>query len=382
MGRWKNGVAKRWSPERQSWRYIGHYRDRANRERTKTFDRQRDAEKWVATNKADLARGAWIDPRAGRVTLSDYASRWLANRTDIRPSTRAKYGQLLGQHIFPTLGRHHLASLSPSLVRSWHAELSGRHPAAASNAYRLLSTICRTAVNDELVAKSPCRVAGAGIDRAKERVVASVAEVEAATAAALPQWRLAILLAAWCQLRRGEVLGLQRRNIDALHGTLTVRQTWSMAGRHPVLGPPKTDAGRRSVAIPPNIVPALTAHLSTYTGPEATAWLFLGTDGNPAHPRTFDHAWATARTAIGRPDLRLHDLRHSGLTWAAAAGASVAELMRRAGHASPQAALRYQHATEDRDRAIADALGALAEQATIVAIADTADFSRTKPLAG
>jgi hypothetical protein len=56
----------------------------------------------------------------------------------------------------------------------------------------------------------------------------------------------------------------------------------------------------------------------------------------------------------------LHDLRHSGLTWAAATGASVAELMRRGGHASPAAALRYQHATEDRDRALADALAELA----------------------
>lgn len=56
-----------------------------------------------------------------------------------------------------------------------------------------------------------------------------------------------------------------------------------------------------------------------------------------------------------------HDLRHSGLTWAAASRASVVELMRRGGHANPRAALRYQHATEDRDQAIADALAGLAK---------------------
>jgi integrase len=61
-----------------------------------------------------------------------------------------------------------------------------------------------------------------------------------------------------------------------------------------------------------------------------------------------------------RRDLFFHDLRHSGLTWAAASGASVAELMRRGGHANPRAALRYQHATEDRDRVIAEALASLA----------------------
>jgi integrase len=77
-------------------------------------------------------------------------------------------------------------------------------------------------------------------------------------------------------------------------------------------------------------------------------------------PSTLNRLWQRARAAIGRPDLFYHDLRHSGLTWAAASGASIAELMCRGGHANPTAALRYQHATEDRDRAIADALADLA----------------------
>ena len=76
---------------------------------------------------------------------------------------------------------------------------------------------------------------------------------------------------------------------------------------------------------------------------------------------TLNRVWQRARKTVGRPDLFLHDLRHSGLTWAAASGAAVAELMRRGGHANPRAALRYQHATEDRDRAIADALAGLAQ---------------------
>jgi integrase len=64
---------------------------------------------------------------------------------------------------------------------------------------------------------------------------------------------------------------------------------------------------------------------------------------------------------VGRPDLHLHDLRHTGLTFAAATGATTAELMRRAGHASTEAALRYQHATRDRDRVLAKALEDLME---------------------
>jgi len=79
--------------------------------------------------------------------------------------------------------------------------------------------------------------------------------------------------------------------------------------------------------------------------------------------RQLNRVWASARKAMGRPDLHLHDLRHSGLTWMAASGASLAELMRRGGHSTPSAAMVYQHATEARDRFLANALGELGELA-------------------
>ena len=70
-------------------------------------------------------------------------------------------------------------------------------------------------------------------------------------------------------------------------------------------------------------------------------------------------AWDNARTKVGRTDgLRFHDLRHSSLTWAAAEGATTDELMHRAGHRSSAAAMKYQHATVERDREIADKLAA------------------------
>ncbi len=112
---------------------------------------------------------------------------------------------------------------------------------------------------------------------------------------------------------------------------------------------PKTKAGRRTLAVPPNIVPDLEEHLEQHVGGSSDA-LILEAGHKPL--RT---AFENARKKIGRPDLTLHDLRHSGLTWASATGASVAELMVRAGHKSPLAAMRYQHATEDRDRVLADA---------------------------
>jgi integrase len=148
-------------------------------------------------------------------------------------------------------------------------------------------------------------------------------------------------------------------------------------GSKPIIGPPKTEAGVRTLTIPPNVLPALEDHLERFVGPAPTAWLFAASTGACPSPRSFNRAWSNARKKAGRPDLHLHDLRHSGLTWAAASGATVAELMRRGGHASPRAALRYQHATEDRDKAIAAALGRLAQEAQVVSLTPLAEASRT-----
>ncbi len=342
-------------------RWQARYRGPDGRERSKRFDRKVDAENWLTTNGADLVRGTWVDPDAGRVSLKDYSEQWLEGRNDIRPTTKAKYKSLLALHINPTLGKTSIGKLSPATVRRWLSTLNGSHPSTGASAYRLLSTICRTAVNDELIARSPCRIKGGSTEHAEERPTATVAELSAAVVSAPERWRLALLLAGWCQLRRGEILGLQRRDIDSLHATISIDRTFvAVSGGSPIIGPPKTDAGRRIIAIPPNVIEALDSHLSRHVGSSKTAWLFPGAGGGPAVPKTLSHVWATARDEIKRPDLRLHDLRHTGLTWAAATGASTAELMHRGGHSSPSAALRYQHATADRDRVLADALGTLA----------------------
>jgi integrase len=333
---------------------------------TRTFTRRKDADAYASTVEADKLRGGAIDPRAGRVTLEDFAGKWM-ERVDIRPTTRAKYSQLLERHICPALGRHEVGRLGPSAVRGWYTELRARHQVTADDAYRVLRAILNTAVADEVITANPCKVKGAGTARSPERPVASVAELQVAVEAAPERYRLALLLPAWCQLRRGEVLGLERRDVDLLHATIRIERSWS-AGAPPTLGPPKTEAGRRTLAVPSHIVPAIAWHLEHFVAPDPDAWLFAAQNDTPLLPRTLNRVWQKAREEVGRPDLHLHDLRHSGLTWAAASGASVAELMRRGGHASPVAAMRYQHATENRDRAIAEALAGLASQATVLAI--------------
>ncbi len=106
--------------------------------------------------------------------------------------------------------------------------------------------------------RNPCRVRGAGQDRSAERPVATMAEVTALADVIEPRWRALILLAAWCGLRRGELLALRRKDIDLVHGILTVeRSVQHLRGGEVILGPPKT-AGRRRVVMPPHLLPERT----------------------------------------------------------------------------------------------------------------------------
>ena len=297
-------------------------------------------------------------PRGGTRNLASYADEWMNSRADLAERTVELYRWLLDRHIVPTFGPSPLDTISPPDVRTWHAESARNHPTTAAKAYRLLSSIMRTAVTDELIRRNPCQVRGAAVERAPERPIATIAEVDALAGAMPPELRITVMLAAWCQLRRGEVRGLRRRDIDLEAGTLqvTITKTTAMSGQS-IIKEPKTRAGRRTVAIPPHMLNQLRHHLDSYVGSAADDFVVDGSD------RSLSVAWHSARSRVGRNELRFHDLRHSGLTWSAATGASIAELMRRAGHASQSAALRYQHATDDRDRALAAALAALAGRA-------------------
>jgi integrase len=325
-----------------------------------SFLAKADALAFLANVESDLRRGTWIDARSGKVTLKTYADEWLSRRPDLALRTRELYRHVLDRHVFPQLGDLTLAGLTPSKIRGWHAGIAQDHPATAAKAYRLLSSMMRTAVTDGLILKSPCKVIGAGVERPAERPIATVAEIEALAIAMPEHLRLVVLLAAWCQLRRGEILGLRRKDVDLLRIVVNVEQTrtFTMTGES-IVKQPKTSSSRRSVAIPRHLIEHLSHHLINYTETSPDAIVIGGRDGKELTRDALQGSWERARESIGRTDLRLHDLRHTGLTLAAATGATTAELMHRAGHSSAVAAQRYQHATQDRDRVLADALSQL-----------------------
>ncbi len=345
-------------------RYDVRYRTPAGDVRAKTFRTRRDARRFADTVEADILRGHWIDPRAGRVTLKQYGDEWLAHKPDLRPRTRELYAQQLRAHVYPALGAIELARLTPKAVREWHARLnisSGLSANTSAKCYRLLRSILATAVGDELILRNPCAVRGAGIERTAERPVATASQVWAIADQIGDRYRCLVLLAGFVGLRVGELLGLERRHVDLLHGTVTVeQQEQQLITGELVIVSPKTDAGVRTLALPPFLVRELDAHLGRFTGAGTGARVFPGQHGGPLRRHVLAKHWDKARRRVGLPSgFRFHDLRHTANTLTAAAGASTKELMHRMGHASSEAALRYQHATWDRDHELAAALHAL-----------------------
>jgi integrase len=309
-----------------------------------------------------MMRGDWVDPVRTRVTVGDYAGRWITQRPNLRPRTVALYRWLLGKHILPYLGGVELGRLDTAMIREWRATLLGNDVSEgmAAKAYRLLRAVLMTAVNeDELLRRNPCRIPGADQEKPPERPVLSLAQVVALADAMDERYRALVLVTTFACLRWGEVSALQRQDIDTATGLIRVRQQFiEVRGVGLVLSQPKSRAGVRTVSVPPSILPVVRAHLAAFVGESPDSLVFTGPTGAPIWRGNFNKLvrWSTAVEKIGMPGLHFHDLRHTGNTVAARTGASTRELMARMGHDSTQAAIIYQHATAEADRAIAQAV--------------------------
>lgn len=171
-----------------------------------------------------------------------------------------------------------------------------------------------------------------------------------------------VLVGAFVGLRLGEMLALTGERVDLLHGRIkVVEQYQELKDGTRVLGPPKSEAGVRTVAIPALLKPELEAHLAAFATPGKKGLVFCGPAGQPLRRASWYTAWGRAMKALDIEGMKPHDLRHTGNTLAAMTGASTKELMARFGQSTSRAALIYQHATQDRDQEIADALNGLIE---------------------
>ena len=359
-GRRRFGRVRKLASGRWQARYVGA--DGLVRPAPVTFERKADADRWLARTEEELLSGEWIDPDSSRVLVGDFASTWVEQRAGLRPRTVVLYRGLVNKYVVPQIGALSLAALTTAKIRSWRAGLiaAGVSETTTSKAYRLLHAVMETAVEDRLVRSNPCRIRGASVERPPERPTLSVLEVLALADAMPARQRMLVLLATFASLRFGELAALQRCNVELESGFVQVKFTMSeLTDGSLVVGPPKTTAGRRVVAVPSTLLPDLRRHMAEFVGPEPDALVFAGPRGGPLRRSNFQKWWTPAVKAAGVEGVHFHDLRHTGNTLMAQSGATLSDLMNRMGHASTRAAVIYLHTTSQRDRVVADGLNDL-----------------------
>jgi integrase len=346
--RTRNDGVRSW---RVTWREDG-------RKRSETFTRERDAITFRGMVDAAGQRypNGWIPgsgmtaPRSG-LTVREWCERAVAARTGITDGTRDRYTALLTRHVYPTLGDLPLDAVNREGAALWLVALErtpaqpragqdtdGRtlSPKSVRNIHGLVSSIWNDAVVDEKAPTNPFAGLKLPDDHgADEMCFLTRDEFRTLHDLAPARYRLLLRTLVESGLRWGEVTALQPRHL--VGDTLVVDQAWKADahGRMTFPGPPKTKAGRRTVAIPDALADELRILAG---GKRASDYLFTSPDGYPLRNGTFhSRVWGplvdAAEPVIGKRP-RIHDLRHTQVSWLIADGVDVYRIMQRMGHTS------------------------------------------------
>jgi integrase len=331
-----------------------------------TFDTKTDARGWLSIQQAKLHTGAWsandalrsaATKRALTDTLEAYASGWLVTRMNrhgehLRPRTRVEYERLLRTSLAPLAGER-LNALTPAVIRAWYAEQTATGATQAARAYGFLKSVLNTAVEDGKLTTNPCIIRGAQNATTGRKVEPPTPEqLQKILDTITPRYKAAVIIAAWAGCRWGEMTELRRKDILITRNGKTVEQVivkveravTQTTGEGFLVGKTKSEAGVRSIVLPPHVHALVVDHLATYVNDFPNALLFPAADGTSHLAQsTFAKHWYPARKVAKREDMPWHALRHYGATRAALAGATLKELQDRLGHSTVAAAMRYQH---------------------------------------
>lgn len=356
--------------KRPNGKWRARYRDLDGKEHARHFDRKLDAQRWIDEVTASIVTGQYVDPQAGRITFEKYAKKWeeslIASEAGERITDNA-----LRLHLVPALGSRAMAAIRRNDLQVLFKSLSELlGPGSVRNIYDVLVRLMTAAVEDKVIASSPCRRITLPPMQDEEVTPPTVAQVEAMARVMPPYIRAAIVTLAGSGLRIGELLGLKVSDVDFKAGTIRVERQRLQSGK---IGPPKTAKSRRTVPVGEVVTDALLAHLAARPSKE---WLFTMEEGEPLNYRRWKTEWNCARRTLqaaenataereGRkpvelPHMVTHDMRHFYASALIAGGASVKQVQLVLGHASAVITLRiYAHlwpGEEDRTRTVMDAV--------------------------
>jgi integrase len=339
-------------------RYEVRMRGPDGREFSRTFRTKKEAVRFEAAQRTELAAGSWVDPAAGRITFGEWADDWLATAgLTWRVRTAEKHRLAIGVHWRPRFGRVPIRSITPEMVQRGVNELAASYsPSSVRTYYGTLRACLRFAVDRSVIARSPCQAIKLPAPSTDEKTVIAPGDLHRLADAVGPRWRAFIYLGGVVGLRFGEVGGLRLRDVDLSSGKVSVVQTLVEVGGQPSFGPPKSRASVRTIPCPAPLVAELTTHLEhrRITAPDDL--LFVNRVGRPVRRSPFRlHVFGPATRKLGLDGLTFHGLRHSAATQWVAAGVDVRTVQAWLGHADPQLVLRlYAHASDTAGRQAAE----------------------------
>lgn len=362
-------------------RWRARYRAPDGRERSKTFDRKVDADRWLAGVEHSKLVGNYVDPTAGKITFKAFAEEWRKIQVH-RAGTAQSVEQQLRLHVYPVIGDRPVAAIRQSEVQGLVRRLGDKlAPGTVEVVYGRVVAVFRAAVRDRVITGSPCvDVALPVKPPASMLEVLERDQVLALADAVSARYRALVIVGAGTGLRPGELFGLTSDRIDFLRRTLRVdQQLVRIRGVGVELAPLKTQASYRTIPLGQVVLDALAVHMAEYPPHPELGLVFTNELGAPIQQHPFAAVWAGARDRAGLPVWATpHSLRHYFASVLIRAGASVKVVQARLGHSSAKTTLDvYGHLfadEEDRTRAAIDA-----ELGTSSANDGVAHLARTMP---
>ncbi|MGW3555548.1 tyrosine-type recombinase/integrase [Streptomyces griseoincarnatus] len=323
----------------------------------RTFATSTDADRWLMRKRIEIEEGRWLDPAEGRTTVRDWSARWLAAvAPQLKHKTQATYRSLINSRINPALGDRELSGLRPITITEWVAAMrtEGLSASRIRQAYRVLSQIMASAVDNDLIPQTPCR--GVRLPRMPqtEPHIVTPQEASGIVRAARKPHDLLIALLAFAGLRVGEAFALRRSDVDVAGGFLLVDENLAEANGTLVFDTPKSHQ-KRVLRLAPSLAKRLGAYLEELPGGD-DALLFTTPAGKPLRYNQWRKAYFDpAVSAADLTDVTPHDLRASHGTWVADRY-GVMTAAHRLGHSNASVTTRhYARPVAGRDDQVAEA---------------------------
>lgn len=382
----RNGVGLRWRVR---------YEDPDRKERSRSFDKKADADAFKTEVDAELKRGTYHDPDAGRITLRKYAGEWLEGQT-FDAVTHEAVESRLRLHIYPQLGSKRLDELAarPSLILAWMSGVK-LAPSSVAKVFTHLNSIMLAAALDGRIRVNPCSGLAKKLPQTPKRNLKPWTREQAALVrAALPS-RLAAVIDAGTGLglRQSEIFGLSVEEINFLGREVHVRQQIKLVAGRPYFAVPKGKK-EREVPLAGPTADALAAHLAEFPAVEVTLpWhepntrrhgrmhtaelVFTNRAAQPLRRHTFNATtWRPAIATAKLSDDRVngcHMMRHLFASTLISSGIDVRTVAEYLGHSDGGALVlkTYSHLMPDA--------GDKTRRALETALAPVADFSAQHP---